>query len=126
MAISQHKIKHLEKKGHRSAKLAASLLKQTDKLLSVILICNNFSNAAAASLVTVISLQLFQNEENILLISTLSVTFLIVIFSEITPKVLAAAHSERLALACSFILYPLLKILYPLVIFVNFFEKLFN
>ena len=130
MAISQHKIKHLEKKGYRSAKLAASLLKQTDKLLSVILICNNFSNAAAASLVTVISLQLFQNEENILLISTLSVTFLIVIFSEITPKVLAAAHSERLALACSFILYPLLKILYPLVIFVNFFVlsilKIFN
>lgn len=130
MAISQHKIKHLEKKGYRSAKLAASLLKQTDKLLSVILICNNFSNAAAASLVTVISLQLFQNEENILLISTLSVTFLIVIFSEITPKVLAAAHSERLALTCSFILYPLLKILYPLVIFVNFFVlsilKIFN
>ena len=130
MGINQHKLNYLEKKGLRSAKLASKLLSQTDKLLSVILICNNFSNAAAASMVTVISIQLFSNNEEVLLIATLVVTFLIVIFSEITPKVIAAAHTEKLALGCSFLLYPLLKILYPIVLFVNFFVlsilKIFN
>ena len=109
MGINKHKLQYLEKRVLKSAQLANKLIKQTDKLLSVILICNNFSNAAAASMVTVISIQLFNSDEEILLASTLIVTFLIVIFSEITPKVIAAAYSEKLALACSFILYPLLK-----------------
>ena len=81
-------------------------------------------------MVTVISIQLFNSDEEILLASTLIVTFLIVIFSEITPKVIAAAYSEKLALVCSFILYPLLKVLYPIVLFINFFVlsilKVFN
>jgi len=130
MGINKHRLQYLEKKGLKSARLANKLIKQTDKLLSVILICNNFSNAAAASMVTVISIQLFNSDEEILLASTLIVTFLIVIFSEITPKVIAAAYSEKLALACSFILYPLLKVLYPIVLFINFFVlsilKVFN
>jgi Mg2+/Co2+ transporter CorB len=130
MAVSHHKIRHLEKTGLKSAKLASKLLIQTDKLLSVILICNNLSNAAAASLVTIISIQLIGSGDDVLLISTLSVTFLIVIFSEITPKVIAAAHAEKLALGCSFILFPLLNVLYPIVIFINFFVlsilKIFN
>jgi len=130
MGINKHRLQYLEKKGLKSARLANKLIKQTDKLLSVILICNNFSNAAAASMVTVISIQLFNSDEEILLASTLIVTFLIVIFSEITPKVIAAAYSEKLALACSFILYPLLKVLYPIVLFINFFVllilKIFN
>ena len=85
MGINKHRLQYLEKKGIKSARLANKLIKQTDKLLSVILICNNFSNAAAASMVTVISIQLFNSDEEILLASTLIVTFLIVIFSEITP-----------------------------------------
>jgi Mg2+/Co2+ transporter CorB len=64
------------------------------------------------------------------MIGTLITTFLILIFSEISPKVIAAAHPERLALSCSFLLYPLLKILYPIVLFVNIFVlgilKIFN
>ena len=46
---------------------------------------------------------------------------MIVIFSEISPKVIGAAHPEKLAPYCSFILYPLLKVFYPIVLFLNFF-----
>jgi Mg2+/Co2+ transporter CorB len=112
MSINRYRLKHLAGNGNKGALLASKLLSETDKLLSVILLCNNFANAAAATLVTIISVQLYGNQEIIIMAGTLVTTFLILIFSEISPKVIAAAHAEKLALACSFILYPLLKILY--------------
>ena len=130
MSVSRYRLKHLAKSGNAGAKLATNLLKETDKLLSVILLCNNFSNAAAATLVTVIAVQLYGDQQVIIMVGTLITTFLILIFSEISPKVIAAAHPEKLALSCSFLLYPLLKILYPIVLFVNIFVlgilKIFN
>ena len=121
MSINRYRLKHLAGNGNKGALLASKLLSETDKLLSVILLCNNFANAAAATLVTIISVQLYGNQEIIIMAGTLVTTFLVLIFSEISPKVIAAAHAEKLALACSFILYPLLKILYPIVFFVNIF-----
>ena len=130
MSVNKYRLKHLAKDGNTGAKLAIKLLEETDKLLSVILLCNNFSNAAAATLVTVISVQLYGNQEITIMVGTLITTFLILIFSEISPKVIAAARPEKLALLCSFLLYPLLKILYPIVLFVNIFVlgilKIFN
>ena len=130
MSVNKYRLKHLAQKGNKGAKIADKLLKETDKLLSVILLCNNFSNAASATLVTIIAVQMFGNQEIIIMAGTLITTFLILIFSEISPKVIAAAHSEKLALACSFLLYPLLKILYPIVFFINIFVlgilKIFN
>ena len=122
MSINRYRLRHLAKSGNTGAKLATKLLNETDKLLSVILLCNNFSNAAAATLVTVIAVQLYGEQQIIIMIGTLITTFLILIFSEISPKVIAAAHSEKLALSCSFLLFPILKILYPIVLFVNIFE----
>ncbi|MFL2980593.1 MAG: HlyC/CorC family transporter [Methylophilaceae bacterium] len=130
MSINRYRLRHLAKSGNTGAKLATKLLNETDKLLSVILLCNNFSNAAAATLVTVIAVQLYGEQQIIIMIGTLVTTFLILIFSEISPKVIAAAHSEKLALSCSFLLFPILKILYPIVLFVNIFVlgilKIFN
>ena len=114
MSVSRYRLKHLAKSGNTGAKLATKLLKETDKLLSVILLCNNFSNAAAATLVTIIAVQLYGDQQFIVMVGTLITTFLILTFSEISPKVIAAAHPEKLALSCSFLLYPLLKILYPI------------
>ena len=130
MSVNKYRLKHLAQIGNKGAKLADKLLRETDKLLSVILLCNNFSNAASATLVTIIAVQLFGNQEIIIMTGTLITTFLILIFSEISPKVIAAAHSEKLALACSFLLYPILKVLYPIVFFINIFVlgilKIFN
>jgi len=121
MSLNRYRLRHLVKEGHRGARLASALLAKTDKLLGVILLCNNFGNAASATLVTIITVELFGEGEWILMAGTLAVTFAILVFSEITPKVLAAAYPERLGILCSYILYPLLKLLYPVVWFINLF-----
>ncbi len=123
MSVNRYRLRHLAKDGHRGARLAVSLLSKTDKLLGMILLCNNLANAASATLVTVISINLFGEGEIVLMSATLAVTFAILVFSEISPKVFAAAHSEKLALFCSYILYPLLKLTAPIVWFVNLFVQ---
>jgi len=124
MALNRYRLKHLVKQGHRGAKLTAYLLEHTDKLLGILLLGNNLLNAAAAALVTVITIKLFGDNEWSLTIGTLAVTFLILVFSEITPKVLGAAYPERVALPASYVLTPLLRLAYPVIWFVNLFVKL--
>lgn len=123
MSLNRYRLRHLVKEGHRGARLASALLAKTDKLLGVILLCNNFANAASATLVTIITVELFGEGEWVLMIGTLVVTFAILVFSEITPKVIAAAYPEKLGILCSYILYPLLKLLYPAVWFINLFVE---
>ncbi len=125
MSVNRYRLRHLMKEGHRGAKLANSLLARTDKLLGVILLGNNLANAASATLVTLIAVELFGEGEWVLAAGTLSVTFAILVFGEITPKVIAAAYPEPLAIVSSYILYPLLKIVYPAVWFVNLFVRAF-
>ena len=121
MAANRYRLRSAAGQGSRGARLALALLDQTDKLLGIILLCNNLVNAAAATLVSVITIQLFGNEEWVLGVSTLGVTFLILVFSEITPKVIGANHANRLACIVSYPLSGLLKGLYFVVWFVNLF-----
>jgi len=121
MSLNRYRLRHLVKEGNRGARLASALLAKTDKLLGVILLCNNFANAASATLVAVITVELFGEGEWVLMTGTLAVTFAILVFSEISPKVIAAAYPEKLGILCSYVLYPLLKVLYPAVWFVNLF-----
>ncbi len=121
MAANRYRLRSAANLGSRGARLALELLGKTDKLLGIILLCNNLVNAAAATLVSVITMQLFGSEEWVLGVSTLVVTFLILVFSEITPKVVGANHANRLACIVSYPLSALLKGLYFIVWFVNLF-----
>ena len=121
MASNRHRLRHLARQGDRGALLALDLLGRTDKMLGVILLGNNLINAAAATLVSVITIELFGEEKWALSIGTLLVTFAILVFSEITPKILGAAHADRLARVLAFVLWPLLRFAYPVVWFVNLF-----
>ena len=121
MALNRYRLRHLAKTGHRGARLAAQLLSRTDRLLGVVLLGNNLINAAAAALVTVITFRLFGESELALTLGTLAVAFAILIFSEITPKVLGATYPERIAFPAAYVLSPLLKLVYPIVWFVNLF-----
>ncbi len=123
MAANRYRMRHLAQGGHRGARLALDLLSRTDKLLGVILLFNNLINAAAATLVSVIAIQLFGEAEWALGAGTLLVTFLILVFAEITPKVIGAGNADRLAPAVSFILSPLLRLFQPVVWFVNLFVR---
>jgi Mg2+/Co2+ transporter CorB len=123
MAVNRYRLKTLSKEGHRGAHLAEKLLAQTDKLLSAILIGNNLVNSAAAALVTVIVFRLFGESELALTMATLLVTFLILVFSEVTPKVIGASWPERLSPIISYPLTFLVKLLRPVIWFVNLFVQ---
>lgn len=123
MAVNRYRLKTLSKAGHKGAQLAEKLLAQTDKLLSAILIGNNLVNSAAAALVTVIVFRMFGESELALTLATLLVTFLILVFSEVTPKVIGASWPERLAPVISFPLTFLVKLLRPVIWFVNLFVQ---
>lgn len=123
MAVNRYRLRTLAKAGHRGAKLAEWLLSNTDKLLGVILLGNNLINAAAASLVTIIAFRLFGQNELAMTLGTLAVTFLILVFSEVTPKVIGASYPDRIAPAASFILAPMLRLTYPAIWFVNLFVQ---
>lgn len=121
MAVNRYRLRALAAQGHRAAKLTQSLLNKIDELLGVVLIGSNLLNSASAALVTVISFRLFGHDEIALTLATLSVTFLILVFAELTPKVVGATYPEQVAHASSFVLAPLRKLLYPAVWFVNLF-----
>ncbi len=123
MALNRYRLRHLVKQGHRGARLTQTLLDRTDRLLGVILLGNNLVNAASAMLVAEISIRLFGQGELTLLFATVSVTFFILVFSEITPKVIGATYPERVALASAYVLTPMLRIAYPIVWFVNIFVQ---
>ena len=125
MSLNRYRLRHLANSGHRGAKLATQLLGRTDQLLGVILLGNNFANAGSATLVTVITVQLFGDEEWTLAAGTLAVTFAILVFAEISPKVIAATYPEKLAFFSSYLLLPLLKLAYPAVWFINLFVSAF-
>ncbi|TVO60004.1 HlyC/CorC family transporter [Denitromonas ohlonensis] len=121
MVANRYRLKSMASSGHRGATLALNLLGQTEKLLGVILLFNNLVNAAAATLVSVITIALFGEERWALGAGTLAVTFMILVFSEITPKVIGARYADRLAVIYAFPLTFLLRASYFAVWFVNLF-----
>jgi len=123
MAVNRYRLKHRARKGERGARLTLQLLDKTDKLLGVILLGNTLVNAGAATLTAVITKRLFGEGELALGLGTLAIAFAILVFSEITPKVVGAAHADRIAAPVSFLLAPMLKAATPIVWFVNLFVQ---
>lgn len=123
MAINRYRLRHAADSGVRGAMRAQALLDKTDKLLGVILLGNNLVNSASGTLSAVLAIRLFGAGEIVLFTATLLLTFLILVFSEVTPKVLGASFPERVAYPASFVLAPLLKLAYPVVWFVNLFVQ---
>jgi Mg2+/Co2+ transporter CorB len=121
MAANKTKLKNLSKKRDRGAKRALKLLKKPDLLLATILVGNNFANILASSIVTIIMLNYFGG--NVLLGAVLLTTF-ILIFSEITPKTMAAVKPESFAKRSSLLLKTLLYILRPLIAVTNYISSI--
>jgi Mg2+/Co2+ transporter CorB len=117
MSLNRYQLRHKARHGHRGARLAEQLLKRPDRLIGLILLGNNLVNFSAASLVTLIALDI--GGEPAVAIGTGIFTLIVIIFSEAAPKTLAALHPERLAFPASLIYYPLLKITYPIVWLTN-------
>ncbi|MBI3546226.1 MAG: HlyC/CorC family transporter [Gammaproteobacteria bacterium] len=117
MTLNRYRLHTLANSGHRGARIARKLLERPDRLLGVILLGNNFANIAASSIVTLIAIE-FYGESAIAAAAGL-LTFIILVFSEVAPKTLAALYPERIAFPSAYILLPLLWLIYPLVWLVN-------
>ena len=117
MALNRYRLRHLEKQNHHGAKRAARLLERPDRLIGVILIGNNLVNILASAIATVIALRLYGDAG--IAIATLMLTLVILIFSEVTPKTIAALYPQKIAFPASLVLRPLLYLLYPAVWLIN-------
>jgi len=117
LSLNRYRLKHLKKNGNKGAIQASKLLDRTDQLISIILIGNNFVNILASSIATVVAIRIWGDAG--IAIATAILTLVILIFAEITPKTIAAYHPEKVAFPASYILSPLLKILYPAVWLIN-------
>ena len=113
MSLNRYRLKNLVKNKHRGARLTQKLLSRPDRLIGLILIGNNFVNILAAAIASIICVRIWGDIG--IAIATGSLTLIILVFAEITPKTLAALHPEKIAFPASYILTPLYKIFYPLV-----------
>ena len=117
MTINRYRLAHRAKLGERGAKLAQDLLQRPDRLIGLILLGNNLVNILAASVATVIGLRLYG--ELGIAIASGTLTLVLLIFAEVTPKTLAALHPERVGIPAAYIYWPLLRITFPFVLLVN-------
>ncbi len=115
MAINRYRLNSLVRRGNRSAKLVSRLLGKVDKLLGSILLGNTLLNVAAAAVTNIIILRLYGQNDLAILLGTLAITFALLVFSEIMPKIIAASYPERIALPASYLLTPLITLFHPVV-----------
>jgi len=115
MAINRYRLNSLVRRGNRSAKLVSRLLGKVDKLLGSILLGNTLLNVVAAAVTNIIIFRLYGQNDLALLLGTLTLTFVLLVFSEIMPKIIAASYPERIALPASYLLTPLITLFQPVV-----------
>jgi len=123
MAINRYRLRHLVSEGSRGAARVSALLKRTDRLLGGILIGNTLVITAASTLSSLIAVRLIGQDKIAYATGTLAISFLIIVFSEITPKVIGASHPEGAALLLSYPLKFSLRLLDPAAWFVNLFVR---
>ncbi|MDN4503708.1 CNNM domain-containing protein [Alteromonadaceae bacterium BrNp21-10] len=118
MSINRYRLKHLVKQKHPGAKRVHELLKRPDRLIGLILIGNNMVNIGAAMLAGIIA-ERYYGDVMGPIVATFSLTLVILVFAEVTPKTLAALYPEKISFPTSIILLPMLTVMYPLVYVVN-------
>ncbi len=112
-SANQHRLKNQAEEGNRQAQQAEKLINQYEQLLSTILIGNNLVNILSSAVATLFFVQLFPIYGAT--ISTIVTTIILLIFGEITPKLVAKLFPEKLAKQFSGILTVLNKLFSPVV-----------
>lgn len=122
MSLNRYRLRHLADKNHGGAIRAVELLQRPERLITLILLGNNFINVLMTQLATYIGYRLY-GEAGIAIAAGL-LTLVLLLFAEVTPKTMAATNPERIALPAAYIYRPLLKILSPLVLVIDWLAKL--
>ncbi|ASX26177.1 HlyC/CorC family transporter [Candidatus Williamhamiltonella defendens] len=117
MTLNRYRLRHLAKQGNRGARRVEKLLQRPARLISLVLVGNNLVNILASSLATILGMRLYGDIG--VAIATGLLTFLILVFSEVMPKTIAALYPEKTAFLSSFLLIPLQKIMMPMLCFLS-------
>lgn len=113
ISLPRTRVKHMVNTGVRGAERVERMMGQSERLLATVLLCNNFVNVAAASLGTAVAVSIWAGDIGVL-IATITVTILLLVFAEVSPKTLAMRHPEGMALLYVYPLEVVARIVYPL------------
>ena len=122
MSVNRYKLKHRLKNKDKSATRVQYLIENPDKTLGLILLLNNFVNILASAITTVIAIKLYGDTG--IAIGAGILTFLILIFSEVTPKTFASLNADYIAYKVSFFFYYAIVIFIPIINFINIFSRI--
>jgi len=129
IGLSKIRLRHMLQKGLKRAQSVQRLVTKLDKVIAAILIANNMVNIAISSIVTSIFVQIYGYRWGVVA-STFVTTMVLLIFCEVTPKILAAKHAEKVALITAPIMEIVVIALKPLITFFigisNFILKIFG
>lgn len=117
MSLNRYRLRHLVKKNNKQAIRVNRLLAHPDRLLSVVLIGNTLANIVASTVATLIGQRLYGDLG--VAIATVILTLVVLIFSEMAPKTLAALHPQQVAFASSRLLVILQLFFAPLVFIIS-------
>lgn len=120
VAVSKIKIRSMAESEVKRAQTLMKIFENDAKMLSAILIGNNLVNTYAASIASMIALSFGGSAA--VSVATFIITFLILVFGEITPKTIATQNAEKLALAYGPVILFLMRILTPVIWFINLFS----
>ena len=98
MAIDRYRLKHLSEQNNKGAILAQRLLENPDRLISLILLGNNFVNILITQLASLIGYKI--SGEIGVAVATGILTFVLLIFAEVMPKTLAVLNPETDCFSC--------------------------
>jgi putative hemolysin len=128
ISLQKVRVQNLIDNKVRGARLVSRMIARPERLLSTILLGNNFVNTAAAALATALAIKFWPSQG--VLISTIAVTILLLIFCETTPKTIATRHAERLSLTFAGPIRALAWLLTPFVVALSWiamgFSKMFG
>ena len=117
MSLNRYRLRHQANGGNKAAQRTARLLERPDRLISLILLGNNFVNILASAIATVIALRLMGQAG--IAVATGLLTLVILVFAEVTPKTLATRRAEQFSFIASRVYTPLMVVLWPLVAATN-------
>lgn len=113
LSINKVRLRHLVEKGHHGARMTYGLLTQLDRVIGTLLVANNLVNVALSAIASWICIAWFGPQHGVIIATAVSVTVLLVI-GEVTPKMIAASHSEAVAFAVARPVRVLMVLLYPI------------
>ncbi|MDD5746952.1 MAG: hemolysin family protein [Candidatus Omnitrophica bacterium] len=125
VSLNKIRLRYLLARGEKNAEVVHRIVKKMDKLITTVLVGNNFVNIAISAIGTAIFITVFGNNFTSIAVSTLVVTLLVLILGEITPKIFAVKHAEKVSLRVAWFMDFLINGLEPLVkVFLNICNRL--